>query len=795
MPPQSAVLEQAFHPPSLGPAEPHGLPGLHWFMDHLPGSPLPAVLAPLYGREHDLARLLTLLRGGTRLLTLRGPGGIGKTTLALHLAQALRTPGETGFDHVQLIDLSAVRAPDGVLGLIAASLPDSGPKGDPQRRIQGFASTRCTLLILDNFEQVLSAASEVGEILSASPTLQVLVTSRAALRLHDEVEYPVEPLELAHRARDAASSAAVQLFVARVQSVQPTFALTVTTTPQVARLCEALEGVPLALELAAVRMRSLSLGDLLARLEHPLQVLKADFRDRPERLRSLRAAVQWSYDLLSEEERAVFECCAVFDGPFTPEALSGVWGSPDVLDQAEALLEQSLLQRVNAPETLWKMLQPLKELALEHLEDHPLVGVWRERHSLHYLNLIEENTRRWQLEIARSWNAYLPHLPNIRAGLVWAVEEHHSDLAYRYLGSIRGLWNDFGLHGQEFPLVERVLALPEPEDRVTLLRALDVSQSSVNSRGSLQAREARAQRVLALARELDDVQVMGWASLALAQLARDTGQGERSWEYAQQVIRGLPDRVGDAPPPLQHRILRGAGYLHASLSLLELGRHAEALEYALRAREDRRLTSTRNLELEAMTTAGYLLLFMNRVPEGTSLLLLCLHDGVDKGMRGIVEYALLPGLTLLAAERQEWTTLVQFVAFVNDLSWERLQSVPERRLRQDMDLAREALGEVAYQQAWTTGHQLQLEDVVDLADQLAHPPVSPVLYPELTPREREVLALVSQGHPDRKVARLLGMTPGTASKHVGNLLGKLGLRNRVELTRWAIDHAPPQAGN
>ena len=758
-------------------------------MDRSPESPLPAVLAPMYGREHDLSRLLALLYGGTRLLTLRGPGGIGKTTLALHLAQALREPG---FDHVQLIDLSAVRDSDGMLGIIAASLPESGPSGDPQRRIQAFAANRRVLLILDNFEQLLPAAPGLGDLLSATPTLQLLVTSRAALRLHDEVEYPVEPLTGAKRLRDAVSSAAVQLFVARVQAVQPTFELNATTTPQVARLCEALEGVPLALELAAVRMRSLSLGDLLARLEHPLQVLKADFRDRPERLRSLRAAVQWSYDLLSEEERAVFECCAVFEGPLTPQALSEVWGSPDVLDQAEGLLEQSLLQRVNASETLWKMLQPLKELALEHLEGHPLVGVWRERHSRYYLNMIEESTRERQVEIARSWGEYLPHLPNIRAGMVWAVEEQQSDLAYRYLHNIRGFWNDLGLHGQEFPLVERVLALPEPEDRVTLLRALDVSQASLGSNGSVQAREARAQKVLALAQELNDVDTMGWASLALAQLARDTGQGERSWEFAQQVIHGMQDRLGDTPPSRPQRMVWAAAYLAASLSLLELGRHREALEYAQLALAHRRILSFQLLELEAMTVEGYLLLCSNRVPEGSSLLLFCLHDAVDNGIRGILDWVLL-GLTLLAAEMNEWTTLVQFVAFISDLSWQHLQSVPERRLRQDMILAREALGEVAYQQAWTTGSGLSLEDVVELANQLAQPPASPVTHPMLTPREREVLTLVSQGHPDRKVARLLGMTPRTASKHVGNLLGKLGLRNRVELARWAIEHARPQA--
>ena len=301
----------------------------------------------------------------------------------------------------------------------------------------------------------------------------------------------------------------MQLFVARAQALTPSFELTATNIPQVTRLCELLEGVPLALELAAVRTRSLSLGDLLARLERPLEVLKTDFRDRPERLQSLRAAVQWSYDLLDDLDRAVFECCAVFDGPFTPQALAEVWGSQDVLDRAESLLVQSLLQRLDTPGTLWKMLQPLKELALEHLLDHPRVEMWRERHALYFLSLIEEHQRRWQIDAVDRRDAYLPHYPNIRAGMVWTVEQRLSDLAYRYLGAIGALWSPFGLNAQELPLVERVLALTRPEDRVTLLRALEVSAGSLLTMGQFEVREARLREVLALCDELNDVESAG----------------------------------------------------------------------------------------------------------------------------------------------------------------------------------------------------------------------------------------------------------------------------------------------
>ncbi|GAA4013873.1 hypothetical protein GCM10022631_26980 [Deinococcus rubellus] len=763
-------------------------------MDRPLGSPLPGTLAPLYGREHDLSQLLTLLRSGAQLLTLRGPGGIGKTTLALHLAQALREPSESPpFDHVQVMDFSTVREPERVMGLIAASLLDGGPSGVPERRIQAFATGRRTLLILDNFEQLLPAALGLGDLLAATTTLQLVVTSRTALRLHDEVEYPVEPLALAHRVRDAASSAAVQLFVARVQAVTPSFELTATTTPQVVRLCEVLEGVPLALELAAMRIRTYALGDLLARLERPLEVLKADFRDRPERLRSLRAAVQWSYDLLGDMDRAVFECCAVFDGPFTPQALAEVWGSTDVLDRAEALLEQSLLQRLDTPETFWKMLQPLRELALERLEGHPQVAVWRERHARHFLNIVEKQRRGWETETVDHRGAYLPHYPNIRAGMVWTVEERRSDLAYRYLSTIIGLWKAFGLFVQEAPLVGQILALPPPEDRATLLQALQSSLGSLSATGQFQAFEARLHEIVALCRELGDVESMAWTGLTLADVELEAGQGERAWEIGQQVIRELQERVGDNPPTRMQRLLWANAHMQATTTLLELGRHAEALEYAQLTHQYFREAGDRVFELESRIMTGHLLLYVHRHPEARSLLLSCLHDAVDQGFRAMVDDALRWGLAMAAAEQKEWTMLVQFTAFVNDPVWESAQRVPDRRLQQDMAHARKALGEAAYQQAWTTGTHLQLADVVELAEQLIQVPTLPIIHTELTPREQEVLALVAQGHPDRRIARLLCITSGTASKHVGNLLSKLGLHNRVELACWAIEHALPDA--
>jgi predicted ATPase/DNA-binding CsgD family transcriptional regulator len=751
--------------------------------------PSAAGSGPLLGREHDLKQLQKLLRGGARLVTLRGPGGIGKTALARHLAHAVGRE----YAHVQLVDLSPLRDPAKVVGGIAAALPRPAQPADPRRVIRDFAAQGRTLLILDNFEQLLPAAAQLGELLASTDTLQLVVTSRAALHLHDEHEYPVQPLALPERARHAASSPAVQLFVARVQAILPAFELTDHNTAQVITLCGVLEGVPLALELAAARLRTYALPELLARLEHPLRVLKADFRDRPERLRSLRAAVQWSYDLLAEDDRAVFECCAVFEGSFTPEALAEVWGDEDVLERVEALLEQSFLQRLDTPDTHWRMLQPLRELAAEHLDRNPQAQMWRERHARYFLGMIEDRSRRWDETTTDDRPAYLPHYPNIRAGMVWTVEQRRADLAYRYLGTIGALWMPLGLPVQETPLAQQALALPAPADRQVRVRALQVGADCLGYTGQYPAQAARLHEILALCRDLGDAEGAARTQLKLSGVELDAGRSAEAWEIQQSVLHEYAARLGDRPPTRGQKMLHANALLNAALSLHDLGQYELALDHAAQARECSQDAGVSGYEIESRTVMGLLLVRLRRLPEARVRLLACLHESVARGYRGVADDTLLWGFTALAIEEQHWNALVQLMAFGNDPWLEHSQSALAAQVRRGLTLARAALGEAGFRAAWEAGTRLLLPDAVELAEGLAQgprPPGPPSVFPSgLTPREREVLALVSEGHPDRRIARLLGISPGTASKHVGNLLGKLGLRNRVELTRWAIEQA------
>lgn len=292
---------------------------------------LPARPTPLIGRESEAAELRRLLTGGARLLTLTGPGGIGKTRLALEVVSGAARDFPDG---VVFIDLAALNDPVSVIPAIARGLGVREVSGHPLLTTLGsYLGDRQLLLLLDNFEHLLDAAPEVAELLDACPGLKCLVTSRAPLRLRGEREYPVQPLtlpDLTHvpSVDEVADVASVQLFLQRARDVLPSFALTRANAPAVAAICQRLDGLPLAIELAASRIKLLPPTALLAWLDRALPVLVGGARDLPERQRTIAGAIGWSHDLLDAAARALFRSLSVFAGGWTLEA-------------AEALLRES----------------------------------------------------------------------------------------------------------------------------------------------------------------------------------------------------------------------------------------------------------------------------------------------------------------------------------------------------------------------------------------------------------------------------------------------------------------------
>ena len=363
-----------------------------------PAGRIPAPFSNAIGRERDLATLLAWLGDDAqRLVTLVGPGGIGKSRLAIEVA---RNAGER-FDRVTFVSLAQVRDPDELLGAIARELGVRDTGDAPLSEQLGIARAgRRDLIVLDNFEQIVDAAPDVVSLLTDLPGATFLVTSRVRLRVRGEQVFDVEPLGLPPEPSQASIQAileapAVQLFRDRARSADPRFDVTDDNAEDVARICRALEGVPLAIELAAARIRALTPAAMLARLDRVLPLLVTAARDVPERQRTIQATVEWSIDLLGADARALFERLGVFAGDFSLDAVEAVTaGEPwaaDLLGTLLELVDGSLLRQHDEHALpLFSMLVPVREIAAARFELDPDAAAVRRAHAEYYVGLAAE---------------------------------------------------------------------------------------------------------------------------------------------------------------------------------------------------------------------------------------------------------------------------------------------------------------------------------------------------------------------------------------------------------------------
>lgn len=366
--------------------------------DDGPTGRLPAPFSELVGREGDVATLLAWLDGGVRrLVTLVGPGGIGKSRLALEVARL----AQDRFDRVTFIALEHVRDPEKVLPAVARELGVRGGGDRPLTELLAIARAgRRDLLVLDNFEQVLAAAPLLSSLLTELPGATFLVTSRARLRLRGEYVFDVDPLGVLPEPataslREILDTPSVQLFQERAQAADPRFRVTADNAEHVALLCRALDGVPLALELAAARIRALPPATILAKLDRVLPLLVTDARDVPERQRTISATVEWSIRLLSADAQSLFARLGVFVGTFSLDAVEAVavdesWAA-DLLGTLLELIDSSLLRQHDVQGVpFFSMLAPVREIAADRFSNDPDAAVARRRHAEHYVRLAHE---------------------------------------------------------------------------------------------------------------------------------------------------------------------------------------------------------------------------------------------------------------------------------------------------------------------------------------------------------------------------------------------------------------------
>ena len=823
--------------------------------------PLPAPLTPLIGREREAARVDALLRGAAvRLLTLSGPGGVGKTRLALHVAamldpDALRRPQAatiaTPFPAgVGFAPLASTIDPRLIASSIARSLKiphDDVPAFDA---LVDTLGTRRMLLVLDNFEQLLTSASFVSELLAACPSLKVLVTSRSLLRISGEHDVRVAPLDVPVAGSGAslaevARAGAALLFMERSRAVLAEGEFTDEDAPAIADICARLDGLPLAIELAAARVSILSPQMLADRLDRRLPMLTGGARDLPARQQTLHDTIAWSDDLLSPAERWLFHRLAVFSGGFTLEAAAALLAQTpfddegtDVsrtawaLETVASLVGHSLLLRADPAggEPRFAMLGTLREYATDRLRSTGELHAVRRQHAEWVLGLARRAMSEFSGPDQRVWieRTESDH-DNVRAALTWSLE-HDPDLALQLSSSLWRFWEirGFLLEGQSWiarALAERGTAADRP--RATALNNLgnltyrladyaqardlyhqslainrelgdqtDVADSLNNlglvagAQGDYMAARAFLHESLGLRRQEDRPDRLSLGLHNLGEMEIDAGQAEEALPLLDEALT-LRTRRGDD---------RGAAYVRYNLgrAKLALGDVAAGETELCLALATFREVGEKIGMADALIEIG--LLALNRGDDGDAV------ASLDEGLKLMIDVGdkrgALAGLEVvayLAVARGEQAAAARLLGAA--AQQREVLHIPPPVYGRGMraranETAQRSLGPTALAGHRAAGGSWTLAHAVDcaFAELSGDPKVTARGRPgeedaaPLTARERDVLRLLVRGLGDREIAAELSISPRTVSTHVTNILRKLGEGSRTAAAAYAVRH-------
>ena len=758
--------------------------------------PVSHAISNLVGRQRETFEIATLLHDSrVRLLTLTGTGGVGKTRLALATLDRVESDR---FDDVRLVLLAPLSDHREVVAAIAAEF---SIVEQPGNQLLDLICDRISdlrlLLILDNVEHVIEAAPDIARMLAVCQGLKVMATGRRPLLITGEHEYPVEPLALpderAGSVLDQISRAdAIQLFVDRARAIQPSFTLTNENAENVMAICRKLDGLPLAIELAAARIRVLSTGDLLARLDQPLVLLTGGPRDLPDRQRTLRSTIAWSYDLLSEDVQGLFQVLSICRGGWTIEAAAALSGWGDtIVDGVDALIEHSLVHKHGGPEhpTRYGMLETVREFGLDQLAEAGEVDQARNRHARHYFDWVERNV--WDVyrdSGADSVSRIEFEVNNLRAAFDWSLSPEVPDpklldMALRAGFVLWGYWRACGRVSEGRRWLELALSRSEASEEARM-DGLNGAGFLAKEQGDLLQAIAHHEESLSIALDRDDVDRQAYALWGLGRAAMWHGDQQRAivaYEQALGIARqlGRHDWICNLLGGLGMARLRQGDYEQAEAWLREglAAGHEDGLEDPIITMD-----------------IAHILTLRGDCDAARELLLDSLPVVFAQGPSRLVANA-LEEFAWLAIQEKQPARAAQLLGAATSLRaviGAPLPPADRARYEQLIAPAKQQISAAAWEAGLNTGTTMTLDDAVAYATaravqiEASLSKTASEYAAGLSAREVEVLGHAAQGMTNAEIGEALYISPRTVAQHLRSVYNKLGVNSRTAaVARWA----------